>query len=193
MGPRAIIGVMFLALGGCQQPDTSRADRSGSDSGESVAETMPDLAVDGSITSEKKSNPAVEAASASKPTAISTASASISERSSATSIPIAKGVYVLEGASCSSPANAEFRVFDGGLSGSSTRDCRSENIKKDGNSYAFDRSCVDTYTSKRTVSRAMVRVKDSQHIIIAEEGESGQPFRLCSPSELPGFLKEKAG
>ena len=100
-------------------------------------------------------------------------------------LPLQSGVYVAEGSTCSSPANAEFRVLqNGGLSGSATRECRPNAISMKGDEYTFEQSCVDTYTGKRKSSTQVLTIRNDDRFT----SKKGPTFRRCSPDKLPDFL-----
>ena len=108
-------------------------------------------------------------------------------------LPLDSGVYVAEGISCANPPNAALRVYDGtGLSGSATKDCRTTVKSKSGDTYTTDNSCIDTYSSKRTVTALQVTIPDRGHVRVVR-AEGTQNFRLCPANEVPTDLRKLAG
>ena len=102
-------------------------------------------------------------------------------------VPLTPGVYVLEGTSCETPANAAWRIWDGdGLSGASTEDCEAEIISHEGRTYRMRNSCVNTYDGSRTPETLTMTVPDQAHFSV-----NGQAFKSCASGELPDWLQER--
>jgi hypothetical protein len=90
-------------------------------------------------------------------------------------LPLDNGTYVIEGESCTSPANAGRRRVKGGwISGSATRDCRFYMESETDGSYVGINDCVDTYTEERSDTDMTVTVVDSETFEM-----DGQTFQLC--------------
>ena len=102
-------------------------------------------------------------------------------------MPVARGVYVLEGTPCENPANAAFRVYDGqGISGSATCDCRIEPIATDGDVHEVDQSCVSTYNGERTSIRQTIEVRGREAFTLTSPHGASR-LRLCEGLDPADF------
>lgn len=107
----------------------------------------------------------------------------------ASALPLRPGVYVVEGSACSSPANAEFRVFDGtDLSGSAMRDCTPQAVSFAAGTYTITQSCVYSYTSRRSDFTETLTIPSADRFV----SDDGQAFRLCPGDALPDSLQDAA-
>jgi hypothetical protein len=101
------------------------------------------------------------------------------------------GVYVSKGQPCSDPANAAIRVYDGkGIRGSATHSCVAKLVKKMGDRYTVDESCIDAPTGagKRTTERQILAVNNAIEFAIDKRG-SVTTYRYCPVYQLPNSLK----
>jgi len=101
------------------------------------------------------------------------------------------GIYVMKGASCRDPANAEIRQYDGrGLSTAHTRACRARVLSRKGNRYTVSQSCIDAGAgpAPRFVERQTVTVADALTFTLATRGPATS-YRYCPIDQLPAGLR----
>ena len=100
-------------------------------------------------------------------------------------LPLRRGVYVVEGVPCGSAPNAAVRVWNGtGLSGSATRFCRPTVLERTGDRYTVENSCENTYDGSRTAERQVIAVPDPHGFTL-----DGQRFRMCAPGTAPAAFE----
>ncbi len=103
-------------------------------------------------------------------------------------LPLQRGVYVIEGSGCASPANAVVRIYNGtGLSGSSTRECRTTVRSQDGSRYEVDQSCENTYDGTRTSESQTITVSGDQHFVLGSAR-----YGLCPSGQTPKSMEQLA-
>lgn len=101
------------------------------------------------------------------------------------------GVYVSKGQPCSDPANAAIRIYNGkGIRGSATHGCVAKIVKKVGNRYTVDESCIATPTGagKKTTERQIVTVSNAIEFAIDKRGDV-TTFHYCPVYQLPDSLR----
>ncbi|SEN51612.1 hypothetical protein SAMN05192583_2943 [Sphingomonas gellani] len=104
------------------------------------------------------------------------------------------GIYAQKGTSCSSPANAEIRQYDGrGISTAHSRACRASVLSRRGDRYTVSQSCMDAGAGpgKRFTERQTVTVRDALTFTQASKG-AGTTYRYCPIDQLPRGLREAA-
>ena len=98
------------------------------------------------------------------------------------------GVYT-SGDDCGSIANAGLRIYDGvGLSGSATRNCRTEVLSRSGQTYKIASDCAATYNGKRSTQKFTVRVSGSRRFTLSD-GESGT-YNYCPVGQLDPVMRQ---
>ena len=103
-------------------------------------------------------------------------------------LPLRPGVFVLDGEVCDNPANAGIRIWNGeGLSGSSTRNCRSSATKTGQIEWRVENSCENTYDGKRTTETFTIAISDPSRF-----GMKSQSFRRCPTGQAPDVLERIA-
>lgn len=101
------------------------------------------------------------------------------------------GIYAQKGASCSSPANAEIRQYDGhGISTAHTRSCRARVLSRHGKRYTVSQSCIDAGAGpgKRFTERQTITVPDALTFTETTRGR-GITYRYCPIDQLPEGLR----
>lgn len=101
------------------------------------------------------------------------------------------GIYVAQGESCRSPANAVIRQYDGrGISGAHSRACRATILSRRGNRFVVDQSCIDAGAgpAPRSTERQTVTIRDALTFTQATRGP-GTTYRYCPIDQLPAGLR----
>ena len=101
-----------------------------------------------------------------------------------------KGVYT-SGGDCGSIANAGLRIYDGvGLSGSATKNCRTEVVSRSGKTYKVSNDCAAIYDGKSSKKQFTVRVSGSSRFTLSN-GESGT-YNYCPVAQLDPAMRKYA-
>ncbi len=101
------------------------------------------------------------------------------------------GIYVAQGETCRSPANAVIRQYDGrGISGAHSRACRVKVLSRRGSRFVVDQSCIDAGAgpAPRSTERQTVTVRDALTFTQATHG-AATTYRYCPIDRLPAGLR----
>lgn len=102
-------------------------------------------------------------------------------------LPITMGLWVVAGESCQDPANASWRVYDGGgLRGASSTVCEIDATEREGDSILFSQLCTASYDDVVRPSRDRITITAPLRFTLVEGGEgTGQDFNWCGPELQP--------
>lgn len=111
--------------------------------------------------------------------------------STASVLPLNKGLYVDASQTCSDPANAGIRSYNGaGLSTSHTHACKMAVQSKAGNVYTVFQHCIDAGVGPGPVFKETLKIEVvSNSRFRLKQSKSVTTYHYCSPDQLPPGLE----
>lgn len=112
-------------------------------------------------------------------------------------IPLKRGTYVTDSASCKNPALADIQVFDGaGFSGAHSHDCKATVRQQNGLMFVVENTCVGAGTgdAPKWTERDTIIVQDDEHYQKkVSDDTSPTALKYCPADQLPPSLRSPAG